>query len=257
LYALGVNRLSVGVQSFDDVLLATLGRAHDSQMAQRAILAAAERFDNISIDLMCGLPGQTLAGFEADLQRALELPITHISIYPLAIERKTRLYRQIARGKLAAPDEDLQADMMERAAEVLREAGFSRYEVASYARPGYECKHNIAYWSGVSYLGVGDSAATMTQNEQRRMRVTDGQVTDDLDPAQMAAEDAMLAMRMSRGIDDARAEGWAELLPGLRGALQELADFGLVEHVAGAWRPTDKGWLCGNELYGRLLDLAP
>ena len=96
---------------------------------------------------------------------------------------------------------------MQVAARILSQAGYARYEVASYAKPGFECRHNIAYWTGVPYLGLGRSAASMTQNAERRMRVQDGQVTDDLDARELVAEDMMLGMRMSRGISDRAGAG--------------------------------------------------
>ena len=155
------------------------------------------------------------------------------------------------------PDDDVEAAHMEIAARVLAEAGFSRYEVASYALPGQECRHNIAYWTGAPYLGLGRSAATMTQNDKRRMRVQDGRVTDDLGARQMAAEDLMLGMRMTRGVSEAQVERAAALLPEAPAALARLEAQGLVAHEGGRFRPTERGWLCGNELYGALFDLAP
>ena len=146
---------------------------------------------------------------------------------------------------------------------ILEDAGFHRYEVASYARPGFESRHNTAYWTGKPYLGLGRSAVTMTQNAERRMRVQDGQVVDDLDARQMAAEDLMLGMRMARGVSDEQVARAAAVIDGdaanssVLAAFDELSDLGLVEHADGRWRSTDAGWLCGNELYGRLLDLAP
>ena len=115
--------------------------------------------------------------------------------------------------------------------------------MASYARPGFACRHNIAYWTGVPYLGLGRSAATMTQNAQRRMRVKDGQVTDDLDSRQMVAEDLMLGMRMTAGVSDEHAARAAELLPEATTVLADLERQGLVEHEGGRWRPTERGCL--------------
>ena len=257
LWALGVNRLSIGVQSFDDDLLRMLGRAHTADEAREAIRAARIRFENVSCDLMCGLPGQTLERFERDVREAVDLGVTHVSIYPLTIEEGTPFYRAVMRGEMEEPDEDLQADMMEAAARILGEAGFHRYEVASYARPGFESRHNTAYWTGKPYLGIGRSATTMTQNDQRRMRVQDGAVVDDLDPRQMAAEDLMLGMRRSVGVSDDQVTKARELLPEVDEAFAELIEQGLVVHENGSYRPTDQGWLYGNALYGRLLDLAP
>lgn len=256
IWALGVNRLSIGVQSFDDDVLRTLGRAHSSDDARRAIEAARTRFENVSVDLMCGIPGQSAESFEASVREAVRLGATHVSVYPLTIEPHTPFDAAVLAGELEEPDDDVEAAHMQIAARVLDSEGFERYEVASYARPGFACRHNIAYWTGVPYLGLGRSAATMTQNAQRRMRVKDGQVTDDLDPRQMVAEDLMLGMRMTAGVSDEHAARAAELLPEATTVLADLERQGLVEHEGGRWRPTERGWLCGNELYGALFDLA-
>lgn len=256
-WALGVNRLSLGVQSFDDVVLGTLGRAHSAEEARRAVAAAQTRFENVSIDLMCGIPGQNAESFAASVREAVSLGVTHVSVYPLTIEEHTPFFREVATGRMPEPDDDVEAEHMQLAADILAQAGFSRYEVASYARPGFESRHNTAYWSGVPYLGLGASAATMTQNAERRMRVQDGQVTDDLDARQMAAENLMLAMRMARGVSDDQVAKAAKLLPEAPQEFAQLEALGLVRRQDGRWKPTEKGWLCGNELYGRLLDLAP
>lgn len=257
IWALGVNRLSLGVQSFDDAVLSVLGRAHSAEAAKRAVATAHERFENVSVDLMCGIPGQSLDSFEASVQTAIELGVSHISVYPLTIEPHTPFDAMVLSGQLEEPDDDVEADHMQAAARILIQAGYERYEVASYAKPGYQCKHNIAYWTGVPYLGLGRSAASMTQNAMRRMRVQDGQVTDDLNAAEMLAEDMMLGMRMSRGISDELVARATQTLPNTREELERLAREGLVEHAENRWRPTDRGWLCGNELYGALFDLAP
>lgn len=257
LWALGVNRLSLGVQSFDDEYLKKLGRAHDAETAKRAIACAQTRFENVSIDLMCGLPGQSVEDFERDLRTAIEAGVTHVSVYPLTVEENTPLEVLVETGVLEEPVEDVQAVMMQAAMRSLGPAGFARYEVASYAKPGFECRHNIAYWTGKPYLGFGASAVTMTQNDARRMRVQDGRVTDDLDRRQMCAEDLMLGMRMVRGVSDEQVQKASLLLPDALMTFRELVDSGLAEHVEGRYRPTVSGWLCGNELYGRIFDLAP
>ena len=256
-YALGVNRLSIGVQSFDDQLLSTLGRVHDSMRAKRAVADACERFDNVSIDLMCGIPGQTAEVFQDSISCGVDLGVSHVSIYPLTVEPHTPLHNMVVAGTLPDVDEDLEALMMAMGPNVLEPAGFHRYEVASYAKPGMECRHNIAYWTGVPYLGLGDSAATMTQNESRRMRVQDNHVTDDLDRRQMRAEDLMMKMRMTQGVSDQEVNEAALLLPGVLKVYHDLVADGLVEHVDGRFKPTFSGWLLGNELYGRIFELAP
>ncbi len=256
IWALGVNRLSLGVQSFDDEVLQLLGRAHSAQTARQAVQVAKERFENVSVDLMCGIPGQSLSSFEASVQEAIELGVTHVSVYPLTIEPGTVLFHQVAQGAMEEPDDDFEAQCMKRAAELLSEASFSRYEVASYALSGYECKHNISYWTGVPYLGMGRSAATMTQNATRRMRKKDGLITDDLNAAQMRAEDLMLSMRMARGVSKEAVEQAQQLLPKVNETFEELCALGLCVCEDNRYKPTEKGWLCGNELYGRIFDLA-
>ncbi len=256
IWALGVNRISIGVQSFDDDVLALLGRAHDADGARRAISFAQERFDNVSIDLMCGIPGQSEESFASSVEEAIKFGVRHVSVYPLSIEPHTPFDQYVLAGMMEAPDDDEQAAHMEMAAEMLAEAGYNRYEVASYARPGYECRHNISYWTGVPYIGIGESAATMTQNSERRMRVTDGEVTDDLDRREMEAEDLMLGMRLAQGITDDRVKGASVFLPDVYETLEELAHEGYVSHNDNRWTPTRQGWLCGNDLFERLLDLA-
>lgn len=256
IWALGANRLSIGVQSFDDALLKRIGRIHTASDALSAIEAAKTRFSNVSVDLMCGLPGQTLGHLDESLKAAVGAGVTHVSVYPLTIEKNTAFDRQFRRGRLELPDDDLVADMMELAESRLEEAGMRRYEVASYALPGFESRHNAAYWTGKPYLGIGESAVTMTQNAERRMRVQDGIVVDDLGPREMAAEDLMLAMRMTAGIDEERARAFEEALPGFDDKMTSLAEKGLVEPSCGGWRPTRRGWLLGNELFGELLELG-
>ena len=257
IWALGVNRLSMGVQSFDDEVLRILGRAHTSADARRAIEAALTRFENVSVDLMCGIPGQSAQSFEASVQEAIRLGVVHVSVYPLTIEPHTLFDAAVLAGELEEPDDDVEAEHMEIAARVLEKAGFVRYEVASYARPGFECRHNIAYWTGVPYLGLGRSAATMMQNNERRMRTKDGLITDDLNVQQRAAEDLMLGMRLTRGVSEDFVQRAETVLSGVSDALANLETEGLVVHRDGRWCPTARGWLCGNELYGTLFDLAP
>ena len=157
MFALGATRISIGVQSFDDGLLSFLGRVHSSSQAKRAVELAQIRFDNVSIDLMCGLPGQTEEGFRNDLELALQLGVKHVSVYPLMVEEGTPLFQRVEKG-IDHIDEDLGADLMQVAAEVLGDAGMHRYEVASYAFDGFESRHNTAYWKGIPYLGCGPSA---------------------------------------------------------------------------------------------------
>lgn len=255
-YALGANRVSLGVQSFNDDLLRFLGRVHTSDQAQRAIAAAHERFENVSIDLMCGLPGQTAEQFRGDLELALSLGVKHVSVYPLMVEEGTPLERLANSGRVLV-DEDAGADLMLVAAEVLCDAGMRRYEVASYAYPGFESRHNSAYWTAKPYLGLGDGAVTMRQNQLERQRVEGKHVVEALDPFQMAAEDLMLRMRMSEGVSFDMLNASAILLPQAPSAFRKLEADGYVVKSGDSWIPTEKGWLFGNHLFGELYALAP
>lgn len=258
LFALGVTRLSMGVQSFDDSILKTLGRAHTSEDARRAIEIAKIRFDNISIDLMCGLPGQTKESFLDSLQIAIDLGITHISIYPLTIEDDTPFRAMMDAGKFAEDEDQLAenaAGMMLLAEEVLKAAGFHRYEVASYALPGFECRHNKAYWTGKPYLGIGQAAVTMKQNEVERIRYCDEEIQERLDRPQMLIENLMLGMRMSIGVPVEDVRETDRVVPGALNVFEELAAEGYVVEHEGRYKPTEKGWLWGNVIYSKIFDL--
>ncbi len=257
IYALGVNRLSIGVQSFDDGLLRFLDRAHDSEQAKRAVDIAHERFDNVSVDLMCGIPGQSPELFQESLRVAIDLGVSHISIYPLTIEEHTPLCNMVDAGEVPDVVQDHQAYQMAMAEHILEPAGLKRYEVASYAAENRQCRHNIAYWTGVPYLGLGASAVTMTQNASRRMRVQDGQVVDDLNRRQMVAEDLMMKMRMTCGVSEHDLVSAAVLLPDAIDVFRSLVHDNLVKREDGRYKPTFGGWLLGNELYGRIYELAP
>ena len=161
LRAVGVTRISLGVQSLNASELKAIGRVHSAEQAMFAIARAKAAGFSTSCDVMCGLPGQTLDTFAETLRSLVTLNPDHVSVYPLQLEDGTPLARMEEAGDMEVPDEDFQAQCMDLAAEVLKEAGYERYEVASYAKPGHRCRHNIAYWTGKSYLGLGRSAASM------------------------------------------------------------------------------------------------
>ena len=154
--AAGVNRLSFGIQSFDDGCLQRLGRIHDSAQAEAAVkLAQDAGFDNFNLDLMYALPGQTLAMAGHDIERALALQPTHISHYQLTLEPNTLF---AAKPPAGIPDDDASWDIQEHCQRMLAEAGFAQYEVSAYARPDRQCGHNLNYWHFGDYLGIGAGA---------------------------------------------------------------------------------------------------
>lgn len=161
LRAAGVTRISLGVQSLNASELKAIGRLHSAEQAMLAVAQAKAAGFSTSCDVMCGLPGQTLDTFAETLRSLVALNPDHVSVYPLQLEEGTPLARMEEAGEMEVPDEDFQAQCMDLAAEVLEEAGYERYEVASYAKPGHRCRHNIAYWTGKPYLGLGRSAASM------------------------------------------------------------------------------------------------
>lgn len=154
--AVGINRLSIGIQSFQDELLQLIGRRHDAEQAIKAVQMAQEAgFDNISIDLMYALPTQTMAQWKADIETALQLKIQHISSYGLIYEEGTALTRSVEQGELKAVDEEMENAMYDYLCERLKQAGFVHYEVSNFALPGREAQHNSRYWDGTPYIGVG------------------------------------------------------------------------------------------------------
>jgi oxygen-independent coproporphyrinogen-3 oxidase len=259
LYSLGVTRFSLGAQSFIDAELEALGRIHTAADTRRALAAVLERTDKVSLDLMCGIPLQTTASWRTSLAKALACGVPHISVYPLTIEEGTPFAHAIDVGQQAAPDEDLQAQMMLDAQDFLGALGLERYEVASFARAGHECRHNIAYWTAVPYLGLGTGAAGMREDvrDGTRERLYNGSVVERLTPAQAALEDLMLGMRMCQGVSLELLERAARHTPQVLDVFTELVALELVETTATHYRPTTRGWLLGNELYGRIWNCQP
>ncbi|MFI4903541.1 MAG: radical SAM family heme chaperone HemW [Burkholderiales bacterium] len=153
-FAAGVNRLSLGIQSFDDAKLAALGRVHDAGEARRAAEAALMIFGNVNLDVMFALPGQMLVEAEADVAAALAFNPPHLSFYQLTLEPNTLFHRHPP----VLPDDELAADMQDMVAARLAAAGYARYEVSAYAKPGRECAHNLNYWRFGDYLGIGAGA---------------------------------------------------------------------------------------------------
>ncbi|MDP3630632.1 MAG: radical SAM family heme chaperone HemW [Actinomycetota bacterium] len=266
----GVTRVSLGVQSLDDAILSFLERPHDAATARAAAQAVREAGLALSLDLICGIPGQTTQSWIDTLEGALVLRPEHVSVYPLVIEAGTPLSAAVAIGDVPEPDPDVAADMMLLAQHVLAQAGFARYEVANYALPGAESRHNTAYWTGASYLGVGPGAHGMLDattasavgfvpargEDVARLRysvVCD--LREGLTPmprldievltaAETRREDVMLGLRLARGVPAEQATA-----AGALSALETLEAAGLVELVDSRWRTTERGWLLGNEVF--------
>ena len=168
LLALGVNRVSMGVQSWDDRLLKTLGRVHSASQARRSYQILREAgCKNVNLDLIFGIPGQSADEWKESLERTVELGPDHISAYCLTYEEDTEYFERFTRGEFSS-EEGRDADFFEAAMDVLSGAGFEQYEISNYAKPGRECQHNLAYWRGADYAGFGPSAFSTRAGIRRR-----------------------------------------------------------------------------------------
>lgn len=164
---IGINRLSIGVQSFEDNELLALGRIHDSVKAVKCINDARRAgFSNISIDLMSSIPNQSLFSFEKNLKTAVSLAPEHISVYSLILEEGTALFKDYIQNRLSLPNEDTLCEIDELTRTFLPEHGYKRYEISNYAKPGFLCRHNMGYWDRKQYRGYGLSAASLIGNER-------------------------------------------------------------------------------------------
>lgn len=214
LLALGVNRLSIGIQSLDDNLLQVLGRRHDCKQALEACLLAREAgFSNVSADLIWSLPGQTLPVWLETLKTVQNLGLTHLSCYALTVEPRTPLERELNQGDLILPGERLQGQMFLQGADFLEEHGFLHYEISNFARMGFFCQHNQGYWQGMDYLGLGPAAVSTMggyrwENPSHLESYFDavelgklGNRPEVLDQETRRREFLMLSLRTVRGLD--------------------------------------------------------
>lgn len=199
---LGINRLSIGLQSADNGELKNLGRIHtyeDFLPAYR--MARRTGFQNINIDLMSGIPFQTLGSYERSLSLVAELEPEHISAYSLIIEEGTPFYERYGGGKRAEelPDEDIERRMYVRTKEILETYGYRRYEISNYAKPGFECRHNLGYWNRVEYLGIGAGAASFVNHR----RWKEGEEPVELTRQEEMEEFMFLGLRKMEGVSRA------------------------------------------------------
>ena len=206
---MGINRLSIGIQSFQDDLLTLIGRRHNAQQAIEAVRMAQEAgFTNLSIDLMYALPTQTMDAWQADIETALSLGVQHISSYGLIYEQGTALTQAVERGELEAIDEETENAMYDELCSRLKQAGFVHYEVSNLALPGYEAKHNSRYWDHTPYIGVGAGAHTYippvrSWNKEDLEAYIQGdgiRESETLTETDLYNERIMLGLRTNRGI---------------------------------------------------------
>ncbi|MGC9163313.1 MAG: radical SAM family heme chaperone HemW [Thiomonas sp.] len=262
----GVNRLSIGVQSFDDARLRTLGRVHDARQAHAAVDEAARHFPTFNLDLMFALPQQDMAGCEADLRAALAHQPPHLSLYQLTLEPNTLF----AVHPPPLPDADLSADMQQRVAALAQAAGLQRYEVSAYAIAGHRCRHNLNYWQFGDYLGIGAGAHSKISFAHRIVRqarwrhplryidqAMQGNAVEnehDVKRRDLPFEFMLNALRLRDGVPATLFTERTGLAPSaIAQSLQTLRDKGLLEHDPAVLKTTPLGFDMLNDLLEHFL----
>ena len=264
-----VNRISFGVQSFNDRLLRAIGRIHTAEEAVAAIRAARKAgFTNISLDLMYGLPGQTMADLEQSVQQALELAPQHLSIYGLQIEEHTVFWDRRERGELRLPDDEEAERMYDYMTSVLPAHGYARYEISNFARPGFASRHNLSYWQDVPYLGLGvaahsyldgrrwESEADLSRYiEQAAQGIRPVHPEEEMTDAVAMEEFCFLALRTTAGISRRRfAEKFGQELERVyEGPIREMAQKGLLAEAGDSVHLTELGMKFGNLVFEAFL----
>ncbi len=269
LLAGGVNRLSMGVQSFDQGLLKKIGRTHSNEHVYETIaLAKKVGFENISIDLMYGLPQQSMEQWKKSLQLALDLELPHYSAYSLIVEPKTIFYIQYAKGKLALPTEDLEAEMYDALMQEMEARGLAQYEISNFAKPGYASIHNKIYWDNDEYAGFGAGAHGYMQGVRYSNHgpikkyietVEKGErpivYQHDVTEAERKEEQMFLGLRKVEGVSSIIYEKkFGETISATyRTVIERLVVDGLLEQDTSGIRLTRKGRFVGNEVFQQFL----
>jgi oxygen-independent coproporphyrinogen-3 oxidase len=258
LRALGINRLSVGVQSLDPSTLAFFERPHDPDQALAAVEVARDGgFQSFSVDLIHGAPGESAQTFVRNLLHIIKLRPFHVSAYGLTYEPGTPLHAQLERGEFEAQNEDQELDNLQLTDEALLGAGYGRYEVSNFALSGHECSHNVNYWRNGTYIGVGPSAASLVagcrsgnaRSIQRWTQAVEAEAaapawSERLDPRERLGETWWLGLRLTEGVEPLTARktaGWSAPHDPAEDLARDLVVDGLLELHAGHYRLTDRG----------------
>ena len=254
----GVNRITIGAQSFNKDVLTLINRAHKPKKTFECIqFAKSAGFKNIGLDLIAALPGLLVDDWQRDLQLALELEPKHISVYNLSVEPQTELSEMLKRG-ITIPNEEKQLNLLSCAENILLKGGFNRYEISNYAKPGYECQHNLGIWRGNDYLGLGPSAASRIESgrienlpdldlyiENLKKRSLPPQKVETLSKDDDAAERTLFALRLQEGFSSAdcikRLGVSPEKMERWEHVLKKLSYAGAVEKGGRGWRLTKRG----------------
>lgn len=273
----GVNRISIGVQSLQQIELDALKRRALASVTVSILELLRDSGVTYSVDIMVGIPHQSPQSLYDTLHKVLYFAPSHISVYPLQVEKNTPLYTEEKIGRVSIPTEDETVDLMLFADETLKNAGYNHYEVANYAKPNKEAIHNSNYWRQKSYLGFGKSAASMLfkkdfetyikiQNKKIALQEDTALVRfsnvepmqfDELSPKAAAAEKLILASRMTHGLQDSVIQEASSVLgtKPVQDTLAKLISLGFLTKTAQGYAVTQQGWLMGNEMYLRFLHL--
>jgi oxygen-independent coproporphyrinogen-3 oxidase len=265
----GVTRLSIGVQTFDDKLLQSIGRAHNASDAEYAVrLAQKHGFHNITLDLMFALPGQTEASLHESLDRALSLGTPHISIYSLQLEPKTIFFNRMKSGKLKLPGEDIEADMYGQIIFALEKHGLNQYEISNFSKPGYEGVHNSLYWQNEEYYGIGAgahgyvngvryaNAGPVKKYIERVHSVGHSRMSEhNVTSTEKMEEEMFLGLRLLKGVSVTRfEEKFGKPIEQVYGAqINHLKEEGLLTERDGRISMTRKGVFLGNNVFEAFL----
>ncbi|OOC60473.1 radical SAM family heme chaperone HemW [Paenibacillus ihbetae] len=264
----GVNRISFGVQAFQNSLLSGIGRIHDTDDVYRSLdNARAAGFDNMSIDLMFGLPNQTLEMLAESVDKALELGLPHYSIYSLKVEENTLFHTMYQKNQLPLPDEEDELNMYLLLMERMKAAGYKQYEISNFAKPGYESRHNMTYWRNEDYYGLGAGAHGYI-NRQRHVNIKGVNPYNEaaktglprLESFEVSREEAMedflmVGLRVLDGISRSRFEQQfdASLDEVFKRPLSKMVNAGLLETTEDGYRLSQKGILFGNEVFAEFI----
>ena len=268
LAAFGVNRISLGAQSFDEGKLIALERTHDAAAIERSFALARSTAAQVSLDLIFAAPGERLSTWQRDLNRAVELCPDHLSTYGLTIEHGTRFWNRHHRGELSEVCEDTQTAMYESAIERITSAGFEHYEVSSFAQPGARCRHNQVYWQGGSYFGIGPGAAKYVDGRRETnhrststyiRRMLNGEspleMSEELSAENRARERMVFGLRMLDGINEQQfAEETGFAVDRLAGEwVNHCCEAGWLRRQAGRLQLTRSGLMISDSLWTELL----
>ncbi len=271
LRAAGINRMSIGVQSFSDQDLKTLGRIHNGREAA-AVLSDVSKagFDNFNIDLIYGLPGQTLSAWRENLSQAMNFNPLHVSAYLLQLDQSTPLARKIEMGILSMLDDDLEAILYYFTLDYLQGQGYQHYEISNFAKPNQECRHNLLYWQGRRYLGIGSGAVSF-DGQQRSLnqpsvdgyiealldqRLPSTEILENMDPGQRQIDAIIMGLRLTEGIsrNDFQQRFGIDIFKDYQDIISNCQNQGLLERGNDRIYLTKRAYFLSNQVLSQFID---